>query len=74
MQHASANRPAWIRYFQDKDRREWKVFQRQRPELDGGLATILVFESNVSFRCVSVFPDDWRRLSWESLERLSWKT
>jgi hypothetical protein len=74
MQHSSANRPAWIRYFQDRDRREWRVFQRQKPSFGGESATVLVFESNVSFRCVGTFPADWRRLSWESLERLSWQT
>jgi len=74
MQHTPANRSSWIRYFQDRDRREWRVFQRQRRELDGRSATVLIFESSVSFRCVATFPEDWRRLSWESLERLSWET
>ena len=59
--------------FVDSAGNRWRVFERERRTLDGSWETMLVFESPASVRCVRMYPDDWRRLSPEVLEHISWR-
>lgn len=63
-------RPDEERLVRDEDGHLWRVrevrFADVRPSL--------IFESEVSFRRVRVYPPDWRRLKDEELYELSWRT
>ena len=60
--------------FVDSKGQGWRVYERQRQQLDGRWVTMLVFESGMAVRCIRSYPDDWRTLSPEALEYLSWRS
>jgi hypothetical protein len=58
--------------FVDSNGCSWRVFERNRRRFDEEV-TLLVFESNGSLRLVRKYPSNWRTLSAEALEYLSWR-
>jgi hypothetical protein len=58
------------RVIRDEDARLWRVrevrFADAKPSL--------IFECEAGFRRVRTYPENWRSLSDEELQRLSWKT
>jgi len=72
MQHEPADRTPHIQHFRDSANQGWRVFEREKSDPHGRAAKVLIFESGAAFRCVRNFPENWRELSTEALERLSW--
>ena len=72
MQHMPTMSAGQVRQFQDSRQRDWRVFERRKNELDREV-TILIFESESSFRVVRDFPANWYELEPEALEYLSWR-
>ena len=62
---------ASTRSFHDVAGVKWQVYERVRVE-QGIAVTILMFESNASFRCVRLFPAEWRAMDDAGLRQLSW--
>lgn len=59
-----------VREFSDSRKRAWRVFEREKTLLGQSL-TVLVFESDSSFRTVRSYPPDWYDLQPDMLEALS---
>lgn len=66
--------PDPVRY-RDSQGRYWTVFERTCADLPASRGpTCLVFECSEVVRRLWSYPDDWRSLDCEALERLSWET
>jgi hypothetical protein len=62
------------RTYVTSDGEEWRVFEIDAADLPGARGDrCLVFTSNVAFRRVWHYPDDWRRLTPRQLIELSWR-
>lgn len=58
--------------FRDRTGTLWRVYERSLPTFDRRSGPSLVFESDGTIRRVRAYPPDWRTLSPEDLEALSW--
>jgi hypothetical protein len=58
--------------FRDRGGTLWRVYERSFPTLDRRSGTSLVFESDGTIRRVRNYPPEWRAMSPEELEALSW--
>jgi hypothetical protein len=56
------------RHYSDSRGVDWRVHELVRDKWQ----RVLLFESDTSFRCVRVYPRNWRALEPEALEYLSW--
>ena len=59
--------------FQDSKGQVWRVSERVRVGYDRKSVRTLVFESSMAIRCVRAYPGEWRSLSPDELEYLSWQ-
>ena len=73
MPHKDVHLPTDDRHFRDSRHCEWRVFERATPNYGGRSHDVLVFDCATSFRCVRTYPGNWRELSAEALEALSWR-
>ena len=58
--------------FRDSAGIVWRVYERPFPTLDRRSGQSLVFESDGTIRRVRQYPPEWRGMSPEELEALSW--
>ena len=61
------------RRFADATGCVWSVYERKRSQLKGEPITVLVFDSQMAFRCVRTYPALWAEGSAAELELLSWQ-
>jgi hypothetical protein len=66
----SADARASGRDFSDSGGTVWRVYEQ--PPLGQQRMSSLIFESSTALRRVKNYPSDWRSLSAEALESLSW--
>ena len=59
------------RDFSDASGTVWRVYER--PAIGQHQTTSLIFESTTALRRVKSYPSNWRSLSPDALERLSWE-